>query len=215
MKWTATLLLILVACGGKEVVSTDTAQSTTGITNTTSVAPATTSTTDTSATMTPGTTAPAPTATETTAPASPAQVSTAPGVPSATKPATTKTKKSAALTATAPASTPAAAPPPSTATQATITAAPTPVDTAPPPANPIAEGQKIFNAKCTGCHGVDGRKPANGHVLASAEVQNKSDAELARILHEGAGKMSAIAHKRAALTDEQIRAVVAYVKALR
>lgn len=66
--------LTLAACGQREVVSTDTAQNTTGVTNT-----------DTSTTVTPGTTAVAPTGTETVAPAPPANVSTAPGQPSATK----------------------------------------------------------------------------------------------------------------------------------
>ena len=71
----ATLIfLTFAACGQREVVSTDTAQSTTGVTNT-----------DTSSTITPGTTSVAPTATETVAAAPPANVSTAPGKPSATR----------------------------------------------------------------------------------------------------------------------------------
>ncbi len=76
MKWIAATLVLLTlsACGQREVVSTDTAQNSTGVTNT-----------DTSTTITPGTTSPAPTATETVAAAPAVNVSTAPGKPSATK----------------------------------------------------------------------------------------------------------------------------------
>jgi hypothetical protein len=76
MKWIASILVLmmLVGCRKREVVSTDTAQSSTSVTNT-----------DTSTTITPGTTAVAPTATETVAPSQPVNVSTALGKPSATK----------------------------------------------------------------------------------------------------------------------------------
>ncbi len=70
-------LWILAACGGRQVVSTDTAQSSTGMTNSAA--------TDTSTTITPGTSSVAPTATATIAPSQPTNVSTALGRPSATK----------------------------------------------------------------------------------------------------------------------------------
>ena len=66
--------LMFAACGQREVVSTDTVQSSTTVTKT-----------DTSTTVTPGTTAVAPTGTETVAPSKPVNVSTALGEPSATK----------------------------------------------------------------------------------------------------------------------------------
>lgn len=218
-KYAAILLIALVAgCAKQESATTETSQ------GTTSVSTASTETTASTNTITPGTTAPTPTATETVAPAPPANVATTPGTPSATTssappakkvaphkaaPATSTTAAPAATTTTAA----AAAPPASTTTVEPSKPAPAPAATA--PATNVAEGQTVFRSKCTGCHGADGKKPANGKVLASAEVQSKSDAELERILHEGAGKVSAMAHKRAALSDDQIRAVIAYIRTLK
>jgi hypothetical protein len=73
----ALAILAVLACGRRQVVSTDTAQSSTGVPNA--------ATSDTSSTITPGTSSVTPTATETVAPSPPTNVSTAPGTPSATK----------------------------------------------------------------------------------------------------------------------------------
>ncbi|HSP35109.1 MAG TPA: c-type cytochrome [Thermoanaerobaculia bacterium] len=201
------LLAVAAACSRSETVTTDTAQSSTGVTASST---ATTASTD---TITPGTSSVTPTATETVAPAPPVNVATAPGTPSATRavPASRRPAKTTTTQATETVA-PHAAPAPVTETVAPHPS--TTSDAAPAPTSEIADGQAIFRSKCTGCHGADGRKPANGHVLASAQVRAKSDAELTRTLHEGAGKISAMAHKRASLTDAQVKAVVAYVKAM-
>ena len=82
----ALVLLMFAACAQREVVSTDTAQSTTGVTNTdTSTTATTTAVTETSSTITPGTPGVAPTATETVAASQQVNVETKPGKASATK----------------------------------------------------------------------------------------------------------------------------------
>jgi mono/diheme cytochrome c family protein len=96
-----------------------------------------------------------------------------------------------------------------TATGTTTTAEP-PKDTAPAPTNQIADGQTVFRANCTNCHGADGKKPVRGgKSIVSPETQGRPDAELARVLRE------APMHRQLTLDDKQVAAVVAYVKALK
>ncbi len=76
-------------------------------------------------------------------------------------------------------------------------------------------GAETYKAKCAMCHGADGSKenPAMGvKPLSGAEVQKLSDAELTAAVSKGKGKMPAYAGK---LTDDQIKAVVAYVRTLK
>ncbi len=76
-------------------------------------------------------------------------------------------------------------------------------------------GADVYKAKCAMCHGPDGKKEnaAMGtKALTSPEIQKMSEAELVQVVSKGKGKMPGYAGK---LTDEQIKAVVAYVKTLK
>lgn len=78
-----------------------------------------------------------------------------------------------------------------------------------------SDAKKLFDAKCAICHGTDGsgKTPAGTAMqaadLRSPEIQKKSDAELAKSISDGKGKM--IAFKNA-LSPEQIRSLVAYIR---
>lgn len=76
-------------------------------------------------------------------------------------------------------------------------------------------GADTYKAKCAMCHGPDGKKenPAMGtKALTSPEIQKMSEADLVAAVSKGKGKMPGYAGK---LTDDQIKAVVAYVKTLK
>lgn len=81
-----------------------------------------------------------------------------------------------------------------------------------------ADGAAIFKAKCAMCHGADGSassgmgKSMGLKSLGSPEVQTMSDADMAALIANGKGKMPASKGK---LTDEEISAVVKYVKTLK
>jgi mono/diheme cytochrome c family protein len=81
-------------------------------------------------------------------------------------------------------------------------------------ADPKAGGA-AFDKSCKGCHGPAGTgNPAMAKMfpnmpdLSSAAVQSKSDADLAKVITEGKGKMPAM---KAAPTDD----VVAFVRTLK
>jgi mono/diheme cytochrome c family protein len=80
-------------------------------------------------------------------------------------------------------------------------------------------GKTVYANKCMICHGADGGG-ATGYAnalglqparLASDAVQNKTDAELKKIILEGSGKMKPIK----GLSDTDIEKVIAYVRTLR
>ena len=79
-------------------------------------------------------------------------------------------------------------------------------------------GADIFKAKCAMCHGADGSastgmgKSMGLKPLSSPEVQKMSDADLTALVTNGKGKMPASKGK---LTDDEISAVVKYVKTLK
>jgi len=117
-------------------------------------------------------------------------------------------------------------------TPAATSAAPTPVAVEPPAPSrtdtpsvaagaDATEGRAIVKAKCAPCHGADGSgKTAMGKKYEigdwrSDEVRALSDADFVRILHEGAGKVSATAHKSKALSADDIRTVVAFIRSLK
>jgi mono/diheme cytochrome c family protein len=70
---------------------------------------------------------------------------------------------------------------------------------------------------CTACHAADGSgntpagKSLGARDLRSAEVQKKTDAELAAVISEGRGKMPSF---KSSLSPEQIGQVVAYIRTL-
>jgi mono/diheme cytochrome c family protein len=90
-------------------------------------------------------------------------------------------------------------------------------------AGPLASAQtpagkqtaaEIFKAKCETCHGQDGSGTALGHRLhvkdlRSSEVQSRSSAELAQVIHDGQSGMPAWGGK---LDDDQIQALVKFVR---
>ena len=81
-----------------------------------------------------------------------------------------------------------------------------------------ADGAAIFKAKCAMCHGADGSassgmgKSMGLKALGSPEVQKTSDADMTALVTNGKGKMPAFKGK---LSDEEITAVVKYVKTLK
>jgi len=81
-----------------------------------------------------------------------------------------------------------------------------------------ADGAAVYKAKCAMCHGADGGgmtpmgKSMKLRDLRSAEVQKQSDAELTKVTADGKGKMPAYKGK---LTDAEISAVVAHMRALK
>lgn len=80
----------------------------------------------------------------------------------------------------------------------------------------FAAGADDYKAKCAMCHGADGAgamaKKMGSRDLNSAEVKAMSEADIAKIISDGKGKMPAFKGK---LSDDQIKAVAAYVKTLK
>ena len=81
-----------------------------------------------------------------------------------------------------------------------------------------ADGAALFKAKCAGCHGPDGAaQTAVGKNLkirgfGEADVQKMSDADLAKMIEEGKGKMPAFKGK---LTGEDITALVKQIRSFK
>ncbi len=79
-------------------------------------------------------------------------------------------------------------------------------------------GAAVYRQKtCVSCHAADGSgntpagKSLKARDLRSAEVQKQPDDELAAAIADGRGKMPAF---QRSLSAEQIRDVVAYIRAL-
>jgi len=81
------------------------------------------------------------------------------------------------------------------------------------------EGKALFASKCQGCHAADGEgKEAIAkmfkvtmHPLASKEIQDKSDADLKKVVTDGHGKMKPVT----GLTEKEAGDVVAYVRTMK
>ena len=81
-----------------------------------------------------------------------------------------------------------------------------------------SQGKAVYEKSCVGCHGADGKgNPAMAKVLgekglniATTDVAKKSDAQLLKVITEGAGKMPA---QKNISKDDQKR-VVDYVRSL-
>jgi mono/diheme cytochrome c family protein len=80
-----------------------------------------------------------------------------------------------------------------------------------------SDGKKIYNARCSICHGVDGRgNTALGRKLEASdlnapEVQNQSDDLLKETVMYGMGKMPRFEKK---LNPDKIKQVLAYIREL-
>ena len=80
------------------------------------------------------------------------------------------------------------------------------------------DGKTVYAKKCASCHGDKGEgKPAIAKSmkvelrhLGSQEVQAKSDADLAKSINDGAGKM-----KPVKLSEGDVKAVIAHVRTLK
>lgn len=89
---------------------------------------------------------------------------------------------------------------------------PRPIENA-PPGQPFAEGRKLFEGICAGCHGLDGRGGERGpDIAARTEVQRMSDPEILQVLKSGrpAAGMPAFG----SLGDEKPMALLNYLRAL-
>ena len=91
---------------------------------------------------------------------------------------------------------------------------------APAGKNPSASGDDAasnFKLRCSSCHGVKGAgdtslgRTLKAADLRSAEVQKQSDAQLARVISDGRKNMPSFSNS---LTQDQIRALVAYIRKL-
>jgi cytochrome c6 len=79
------------------------------------------------------------------------------------------------------------------------------------------DANKIYKTNCVLCHAADGSgsspsgKALGAKDLASAEVQKKTDEELAEFITKGKGKMPAFGKK---VKPEEIKQLVAFIRAL-
>ena len=73
-----------------------------------------------------------------------------------------------------------------------------------------ADGKATFDAKCKVCHGADGKKIAKAD-LTSAEVQAKDEAALVTFI----GTNAKHNFKTKGLSDDDIKAVAAFIKTLK
>lgn len=77
--------------------------------------------------------------------------------------------------------------------------------------------QKTYQAKCSACHGADGKgdtgagKALGAHDFASPEVKKMSDAELSGIISNGKGRMPAYGKT---LSTAEIKDLVDYIRGL-
>lgn len=84
------------------------------------------------------------------------------------------------------------------------------------PTAAFADGTAIYKTRCTPCHGADGsgQTPVGKSLkvpdLRSAEVQKLSDAEIAKVLANGKGKMPA-----STLSAADIKAVTGFIRTLK
>ena len=80
-----------------------------------------------------------------------------------------------------------------------------------------SDGKKIYNARCSICHGVDGRgntesgRKVKAKDLRAPDVQNQSDDLLRETVIHGFGKMPGFEKK---LSPDKIQQVLAYIREL-
>jgi mono/diheme cytochrome c family protein len=82
-----------------------------------------------------------------------------------------------------------------------------------------SEGKEIYDKSCKGCHGAQGQgNPGVAKMLkveikalGSKEVQDKSDADLKKIITQGSGKMKPVA----SVKGKQVDDVIAFVRTLK
>jgi mono/diheme cytochrome c family protein len=198
MKKTIALVILFAACKQTETTNETTTTMTVTESSATVATVAPTDTTPTTGTMT---TIPPPVATTTTTATTATTATAAKPVPAPVP-----------VPVPAPTTTTAPPPPPAPATAAIETMGTNPAAT--PPAG--SDGASVFKAKgCNVCHGASGAgdtpmgKAKKIPDFRSATTQNKSDADLAKIIRD------APQHKVKALTEEQAKSVVAWIRTLK
>ena len=78
---------------------------------------------------------------------------------------------------------------------------------------PLAVGRQIFENRCSGCHGLDGRGGERAPDIATqAAVQRRSDAAIAHIIRAGIPSVGMPAFPT--LDESSLRSLVAYVRFL-
>jgi mono/diheme cytochrome c family protein len=100
-------------------------------------------------------------------------------------------------------------------------AATPPAPSVPAPATPAADlGATVFAQNCSPCHGTQGRgdgpaaralKPSPRNFHDQSYMATRTDAQLLAVIHTGKGSMPAWGTR---LTEEQITAVLAHIRAL-
>lgn len=82
----------------------------------------------------------------------------------------------------------------------------------------FADGAPTYKAKCSMCHGPDGKgatpmgKNLKVRDLSSADVQKQTDIQLTQVIAGGKGKMPAYGKQ---LTTAEIQAVIAHIRTLK
>ena len=85
------------------------------------------------------------------------------------------------------------------------------------PAVALADGAPLFKQNCAPCHAMDGSantpagKSLKAKDLRSAEVQKKTDEQLANQIRNGKGPMPAF---KARFKENEIAELVAFIRAL-
>jgi cytochrome c6 len=85
------------------------------------------------------------------------------------------------------------------------------------PSHAQSNGEKVYKAKCAGCHGPDGAgataagKAMKARDFCSDDVKKASDADWTDIISKGKNKMPSFNGK---ISDTDIKDVVAYIRSL-
>ena len=76
-----------------------------------------------------------------------------------------------------------------------------------------ADGAAVFKQKCIACHGANA---SGARDLTAVKVQGQTDAQLTDfIANGGPAKKPAHSFKAKGLTDDDVKAVVAYIRTLK
>lgn len=90
------------------------------------------------------------------------------------------------------------------------------------PAMAAEDGAALFKTKCAACHGKTGAadtpigKSKNIKDLGSTDIQSQTDAQLTEMIASGGpNKVKGHDYKAKGLTDEQVKALVTFIRTLK